>query len=150
MIGDASRVIARSAWPLIPPGVAISLTCSPSAPSGTRCAIWAADEPVPTARRAPRRRARPATGDGAGEARTTTPTALLEVRDLSVAVTDPSAPTVLVSEVSFTVEQGETLALVGESGCGKTLTALAVLGLLPPGVHASAGYVRFGDARLAS
>jgi peptide/nickel transport system ATP-binding protein len=53
---------------------------------------------------------------------------LLEVRDLRVTIGD--AP--VVEEISFTIRAGETLALVGESGCGKSLTARAVMGLLPP------------------
>lgn len=45
---------------------------------------------------------------------------------------------VVVDEVSFTVEPGECVAIVGESGAGKTLTARALLGLLPAGVSSSA------------
>src|SRR5436189_5006787 len=55
---------------------------------------------------------------------------LLEVRNLTVRIGD-NGPAV-VDGVSFAVAQGETLALVGESGCGKTLTALSVPRLLPP------------------
>ncbi|MFZ4531904.1 MAG: ATP-binding cassette domain-containing protein, partial [Alsobacter sp.] len=48
-----------------------------------------------------------------------------------------------VRDVSFTVAPGETLALVGESGCGKSLTALSIMGLLPAGVgRVSAGTIR--------
>ena len=36
-----------------------------------------------------------------------------------------------VNDVSFTVSQGETLGIVGESGCGKTMTALSIMGLVP-------------------
>jgi peptide/nickel transport system ATP-binding protein len=45
-----------------------------------------------------------------------------------------------VRDVSFTLERGGTLGLIGESGCGKSLTALALMGLLPdtPGTAASA------------
>jgi oligopeptide/dipeptide ABC transporter ATP-binding protein len=53
---------------------------------------------------------------------------LLDVRNLSVRVSTATA----VEGVSFAVADGETLALVGESGCGKTLTALSVLRLTPP------------------
>src|SRR5581483_3217418 len=53
---------------------------------------------------------------------------LLEVRDLDVTI----GATPVVDGVSFTIRPGETLALVGESGCGKSLTARAVMGLLPP------------------
>ena len=47
-----------------------------------------------------------------------------------------------VDGVSFSVRKGETLGIVGESGCGKSVTALALLGLLP-----RAGRVRSGSAR---
>lgn len=49
--------------------------------------------------------------------------------------------------VSFTVHQGECLALVGESGCGKTTLARAALGLLPPGTQVS-GSIRIGDIEI--
>ncbi len=49
--------------------------------------------------------------------------------------------------VGFSVEAGETVALVGESGCGKSTTALAILGLLPPGAR-TGGTVRFGGQDL--
>jgi peptide/nickel transport system ATP-binding protein len=52
---------------------------------------------------------------------------LLDVRDLLVTIGD--AP--VVDQVSFSIRAGETLALVGESGCGKSLTARAIMGLLP-------------------
>ena len=47
----------------------------------------------------------------------------------------------LVSDVSFTLSAGERVGLIGESGSGKSLTALAMMGLLPEGVRA-AGSVR--------
>ena len=48
-----------------------------------------------------------------------------------------------VRGVSLSVRQGEIYGLVGESGCGKTLTALAVAGLLPPGVQVTEGSIQF-------
>jgi len=53
---------------------------------------------------------------------------LLSVRDLTVTIGD--AP--VVDQMNFTIRAGETVALVGESGCGKSLTARALMGLLPP------------------
>ena len=46
-----------------------------------------------------------------------------------------------VNHLSFSVAKGETLAIVGESGCGKTVTALSLLGLLPPGASAVEGSI---------
>jgi peptide/nickel transport system ATP-binding protein len=63
------------------------------------------------------------------------PVPLLEVRDLKVHYQPPRrwfAPVQAVDGVSFTLQRGETLALVGESGCGKTSTAKAVLRLVAP------------------
>ena len=69
---------------------------------------------------------------------------LLEVRDLSVTIGD----TPVVDAVSFAIRPGETLALVGESGCGKSLTARAVMGLLPP-VARRAGAIALAGRNIA-
>ncbi|MEQ4724016.1 ABC transporter ATP-binding protein [Nonomuraea sp. B19D2] len=73
----------------------------------------------------------------------TGPEPLLAVRDLRVTGRD----TELVRGLSFEVNRGEMLAVVGESGAGKSLTARAVLGLLPPGLRAS-GSVRLDGQEL--
>ncbi len=61
--------------------------------------------------------------------------AILEVENLSVDIPLPSGMLHPVQEVGFTVNRGETLCIVGESGCGKSLTSLAVMGLLPKGAR---------------
>jgi peptide/nickel transport system ATP-binding protein len=70
---------------------------------------------------------------------------LLTVEDLTLEV----AGARLVDGVSFALGKGEVLALVGESGCGKSLTALALLRLLPPGVRLTRGHVRLEGTDLA-
>ncbi len=75
-------------------------------------------------------------------------TALLEVRDLTVDI--PLAAGVLhpVRGVSFSVDRGETLCIVGESGCGKSLTSLAVMGLLPKRAERKATALRLAGQDL--
>ncbi|MFJ5721227.1 dipeptide/oligopeptide/nickel ABC transporter permease/ATP-binding protein [Streptomyces sp. NPDC093149] len=55
---------------------------------------------------------------------------LLVVRDLAIRFPDRYGPVPVVDSLNFTVHEGETLGLVGESGCGKSITSLAVMGLL--------------------
>lgn len=69
--------------------------------------------------------------------------ALLEVRDLAVEFDTPTGPVRAVDGISFDLRRGETLGLVGESGCGKTTTTLALLRLLPPGGRIVSGQVWF-------
>ncbi|MBW0104293.1 ABC transporter ATP-binding protein [Pseudonocardia sp. KRD291] len=70
---------------------------------------------------------------------------LLDVRDLSVRFTRRGEPdTVAVDGISFDIEPGEVVGLVGESGCGKSVTSLAIMGLLPGRGPKVGGEVRFG------
>ncbi|WP_315733800.1 MULTISPECIES: ABC transporter ATP-binding protein [unclassified Bradyrhizobium] len=56
---------------------------------------------------------------------------LLDVSGLGIRLNTSRGPAQAVREVSFALRRGETLGIVGESGCGKSITALALLGLLP-------------------
>jgi oligopeptide/dipeptide ABC transporter ATP-binding protein len=75
---------------------------------------------------------------------------LLEVTDLRTYFTTDAGVARAVDGVSLQIEAGETLGIVGESGCGKTVTALSVLGLIPspPGEIMSGSSIRFNDEEL--
>ena len=61
------------------------------------------------------------------------PTPLLEVSGLRVTLQTPRGPAEALRGIDFSMQRGDTLGLIGESGCGKSMTALALMGLLPEG-----------------
>jgi peptide/nickel transport system ATP-binding protein len=73
---------------------------------------------------------------------------LLAVEDLRVDIPTPSGMLHAVRGTSFALERGETLCLVGESGCGKSLTALALMDLLPPTARRSVARYEFDGTDL--
>lgn len=72
---------------------------------------------------------------------------LVEVNDLRVSFRKERLETTVVRGVSFSIYRGETLVIVGESGSGKSITARAILGLLPP-TAAARGSVQFESKEL--
>jgi peptide/nickel transport system ATP-binding protein len=72
---------------------------------------------------------------------------LLEVEGLRVAYRDGGRIVPIVDGVDLTLRRGEALGLAGESGCGKTTTALALLGLLPSGLRRTAGTIDLHSTR---
>jgi len=70
----------------------------------------------------------------------------LQVKDLSVEFATDSGTLTAVDGISFALHAGQTLGLVGESGCGKSVTALSLLGLVPPPGHITGGQILYeGD-----
>jgi peptide/nickel transport system ATP-binding protein len=78
------------------------------------------------------------------------PTSLLSVERLTTAFPIDGRWAPAVNDVSFSLSAGETLALVGESGCGKSLTALSILRLVDPPGRIVSGAVRFDGRDLLS
>jgi len=74
--------------------------------------------------------------------------AALEVRDLSTVYGTSRGQIAAVRGVSFRIDAGEAVGIVGESGCGKTAIALALLGLLPRNGRISGGEIALGDLQL--
>lgn len=79
----------------------------------------------------------------------TAPEPVLQVQGLCVSARTEHGLKPLVQDLSFTLGKGETLAIAGESGSGKSITSLAVIGLLPqPAVRVTGGHVRFAGQDL--
>jgi oligopeptide/dipeptide ABC transporter ATP-binding protein len=68
---------------------------------------------------------------------------LIEVRDLRTQFTTDDGVVTAVDGVSFTIPRGKTVGLVGESGCGKSITGLSILRLVPPPGRVTGGHVLF-------
>lgn len=74
---------------------------------------------------------------------------LLSVEGLTIDLAGETPQQGLIEDVTFSVAQGKSLALIGESGCGKTLTAMSILGLLPPKLRVASGKIMFEGRDLA-
>ncbi len=74
---------------------------------------------------------------------------LLEVQDLRVTLQTRRGPAEALRGLSFSMARGDTVGLIGESGCGKSLTALALMGLLPEGAKVS-GSIRLAGQELTT
>ena len=76
---------------------------------------------------------------------------LLAVEGLRVEFATDGGTVLAVDGIDLSIERGQTLALVGESGCGKSMTALAVMGLVPePAGRVAAGSIRFAGTELTT
>jgi oligopeptide/dipeptide ABC transporter ATP-binding protein len=75
---------------------------------------------------------------------------LLSIRGLTVAMPSDHGPVTVVKDVDLDIQRGEAIALVGESGCGKTTTLLSILRLLPRNAKVLGGTIRFDGIDLLS
>jgi peptide/nickel transport system permease protein len=144
LIADASQNVYTDPWLMVPTGLVLALTVvAANVLADTVQAGTGGDE----REQAPTAAALAVTASpAAAAAAAPDPDALLEVRDLTVAVAGGPG---LVTGVSFALRPGTVLGLVGESGCGKTMTARALPGLLPAGVAVTGGSVWFAGRDLA-
>jgi peptide/nickel transport system ATP-binding protein len=77
-------------------------------------------------------------------------TALLQIEDLRTHIQLKQGVVRAVDGVTLRVDEGETLGVVGESGCGKTMTALSIMNLLPVGGHIVGGTITLGGREISS
>ncbi|MFC0534208.1 dipeptide/oligopeptide/nickel ABC transporter permease/ATP-binding protein [Phytohabitans kaempferiae] len=146
MVAEASVVIDQQPWLLVPPGVVIGLAILAFGLVGDAVRDATADRSLRPAVRRPRRVA-PAVSDGGAEA---SRSALLSLRGVSVELPTADGPAIVVQGLDLDIAPGETVGLVGESGCGKSMTGRAILGLLPEGGRLSTGRVVFDDIDLTT
>jgi peptide/nickel transport system permease protein len=145
-VQDGFTVLAQQPWLIWPPGIAIGLTALAFTLLGNAIRDATA-EGWSTATRTKRQPPLPrstATPPGVDRAE-----ALLSVEHLTVALPSASGSTTILSDVSFHVNAEESLGVVGESGCGKTMAASAVLGLLPSGGRILSGSIYYRGRDLA-
>jgi peptide/nickel transport system permease protein len=163
LIEEASEALSRSPWLLAPSGGILGLTVIAfvllgNAIRDTSTESWSAPQLTKPQRTKPQRtkphRTKPhrttvSLGPATAPDRPDCPgDVLVAVEHLSVEFSDHRGTTPVVTDLSFTIRQGEALAVLGESGCGKTITALAVLGLLPAGGRRAGGRVLLGGQDL--
>jgi peptide/nickel transport system permease protein len=149
MVQEASTVLAEDKWLIWPSGAVIALTVLSFILLGDAIRDSAQASRGAGIARPPRRsRATRKAAAANSRIRRRPSEALLEVSNLSVVV--GNGPTKVVDDVTFTIDRGETVALVGESGCGKTFTALSVLGMPPGGGVVESGSVMFKGQELTS
>ncbi len=137
MIAEARNVMVQAPLLVVWPSAALTLTVF--ALNELRKSPRTVVEPQPLLSASRRSDMRPPSAPG----RPPTGGAVLDVRGMSVDLETPTGIAHVLREVSFTLGAGETLAVVGEVGSGKSLMALALLGLLP-----DAAYVTRGSAWL--
>jgi peptide/nickel transport system permease protein len=152
MIGDGISSMTTQSWLIWPPGIAMTLTVVAfgllgDAVRDTSAERWSTARVKRPTRwpRWPRRRL------AAAPAAPPPPAAdkLLCVENLTVMFPSLGSARV-IEDVSFTIGAGETVGLVGESGCGKTVTAMSLMRLLPGDGEIVAGRIAFGGRDLAS
>jgi peptide/nickel transport system permease protein len=151
MVGEASAVISQDSWLLVPAGGVLVLTVMALGLVGDAVRDVAVGRHLgsPPPRRREAGRAQPARPDpGGGPAAPAT--SLLSVRGLTIAFPAARRDVTMVRDVSFDLARGEALGIVGESGCGKSVTTRALLGLLPGGGRVTAGSALFGGRDLAA
>ena len=149
LVADASNVIDTDPWMLVPAGLPLVLTVIALGLLGDAIRDSAIENWSVSKLAAPAAAAVPTTAESTGTEGAgpdTHPDALLSVRRLSIEI--GGVP--VVQDVGFDLMPGETLGVVGESGCGKSVTALGILGLVPGGGTISGGRCVFEGKDLAT
>jgi peptide/nickel transport system permease protein len=147
MVQDGISVLQIQPWLIWPPGVAIGVTVLAFALLGDALRDVTAETWSSPAKKKRVVRAAPVPLEEHHSARDRS---LLRVEHLSVGFPAADGVTRVVDDVSFDVAASESVGIVGESGCGKTMTAMAVLGLIPGEGQIEAGRIMYDGVDLAA
>jgi peptide/nickel transport system permease protein len=150
LVADGAAVLNQQPWTLVPSGGIIALAVVAFVLLGDAIRdVTAEGWTAGRSRGATVTKKAAAVTSAAEDAVVESPNALLRVRDLSIAFPAPdgSARSV-VQSVSFDIAAGEAVGIVGESGCGKTITGLGVLGMLPGSARVVSGSIQFDGVEL--
>ncbi len=161
MIAQGSQVLNTSPWPLLTGGVALGLVSLALVLIGDGIrdvAVEAWSAPAP--RRRSRREVAPLAAMSLGAAvagseveaddLASDEAALLTLRHVSLAYSVDGAPRHVASDVSFSIAAGESVGIVGESGCGKSSVSRAIARLLPHGGEIVGGVIEFDGCDVAA
>jgi peptide/nickel transport system permease protein len=151
MVADGTTVLLLHPWLIVPPGAAIAVTMLALSLLGDAVRDAAVENwsaPVTAKRRAAKRTAG-TVAPAAAEPAAAAGAPLLSVRQLSVSFPGQDRDVRVVEDVTFDVAAGEIVGIVGESGCGKSVTTAAVIGLLPGAGRIDGGSIWFGGSDLA-
>jgi peptide/nickel transport system permease protein len=154
MVTDAQQAMPLDQWMLVPTGgiialVALSLTLIGN---GIRDAYMGRSSGSTKAyswRTLSARVSQPLTPARAGEAAAASE-AILRVDRMTISLPGGTDEVAIVDTVSFDINPGEAVAIVGESGCGKSMTISGVLRVLPLGAHLQAASITFKGVELTS
>jgi peptide/nickel transport system permease protein len=150
MITDGIANLVVQPWLIWPPGLAIVLTTIAFGVLADEVTDANIETWAPTS--AVRGQRRPTQSQGSSEDAPpkVAADALLAVEDVTITLPSPSRPIDVVAGVRFDIRVGETVGLVGESGCGKTVTGMALLGLVPGGGMVTGGRIVFDGRDLSA
>jgi peptide/nickel transport system permease protein len=152
MLSDGMNSLQIQSWLIWPPAIAIGLTVLALTLLGDVVRDATVEEWSTSVKQKKAVRARTMqTGLRTAAALHPHPSAsVLEVEDLTVVFQTAADPVAVVEDVSFAVHDGEVVGIVGESGCGKTITAMAILDLLPGTAQIDSGRILYDSQSLTA
>jgi peptide/nickel transport system permease protein len=150
MITDGIANLVVQPWLIWPPGIAIVLTTIAFGVLADEVIDANIETWAPTSAVRGQRRPTQSRGSSEDARPKVAADALLAVEDVTITLPSPSGPIDVVAGVRFDIRVGETVGLVGESGCGKTVTGMALLGLVPGAGMVTGGRIVFDGRDLSA